>query len=164
MCRRFLPDRRAVRYDADVKPSVSNTDIAKRPEQWDFRSITEDVLHLAIEYEYARSAAWVTKEFARWHEHQVPLPAESEDFKTWNGKTVAEILAHLAAKEELPSDVFSALIESKPDRFIADPDDRLTDISLFFPRPFLHLGHIPTDLLGHWAPAGSVTEKDFSLS
>jgi hypothetical protein len=111
---------------------------AKHPEEWDFRPIKEEVLHLTILYEYARAAKWVTKEFERWHKQPLQLPEDSDGFKAWNGKTVGEAIKS-TTKADFPSDVFNHLIDTEPEWFLQNRYDVLTSISLQFPRPFLSL-------------------------
>lgn len=125
-------------------------EILKHPEEWDFRSIPQDQLHIAVRYEYARSSEWVPREFKKWHARRISVPKVSEDFKRWNGKKVAEILDDLLMSDEpLSSEVVSALFEQQPDHFQGSPFADLTDISIHFPRPFLLTARTQINELGH---------------
>jgi hypothetical protein len=85
------------------------------------------------------------------------LPKESEAFKTWNGKRISDILNY-EPREDLPFDAISALTSLQPEQF-AD----VTDISLYFPRPFLQLGIVDDAGLEHQAPPWDLKRKGIEI-
>jgi len=136
------------------KREDARQEIVNHPEEWDFRSITEDDLHLAILYEYARSENWVVHEFEQWHKQSIRLPAKSKSFKTWQDKNVREALNFiLTSPENLPPDVGLQLFEVQPRLLKETPLVELTDISIHFPLPFAHLRGLPKPVsLEHLVP------------
>jgi hypothetical protein len=120
-------------------------------EEFDFRSVSEEHLHLAIFYEYWRERSWAASEFERWHSQKLHLSDNWSEKAEWEETTVRDVLEIIETKE-VPFEIQGAALDCMPEALQSPPLDDLYIISPLFPLPFLKLKRIDELALDHFGP------------